>query len=229
MGTLVVNQYSKKESWIPTELSSLQYWYDASDLDSIVLSGSKVTQWDDKSVNQYHVTQSDDSLRPSLVLNAQNGLPGLDWGSSANSKALRKNSIDLSTENHFAVVRYTGILPIAGHPAILTSRFFNNVGDLQLAFLPGNTWYAGAMFHNGSNVALISASDFLGDPFIVRSNIPITPSTSHNIVIGMDRTLADRGWQGQIYEVLSVGDMTENEIQLLTNYLSVKWGIPLIP
>lgn len=60
-------------------VSGYYAWWDASDTTTISLSGSNVTQWDDKSGNGYNLTQSNDSLRPSSGTRTINGLNVLDY------------------------------------------------------------------------------------------------------------------------------------------------------
>lgn len=51
--------------WTPEELgASLAFWLDADDASTITLSGSSVTQWDDKSGNGKDVSQGTASLQP---------------------------------------------------------------------------------------------------------------------------------------------------------------------
>lgn len=68
MGTLTVSSGAAPESWTPAEIATA-LWLDAGDLSTIMLNGSKVTQWSDKSGNERHVTQGTDSLRPTLGTN----------------------------------------------------------------------------------------------------------------------------------------------------------------
>jgi hypothetical protein len=59
----------------PSSIAGLKGWYDASDTASISLSGSNVTQWNDKSGNGYHVTQGTAARRPvsgTTTLNSKN-------------------------------------------------------------------------------------------------------------------------------------------------------------
>lgn len=61
----------------PIPTTNLKAWYDAADTATISLSGSNVTQWDDKSGNGYHLTQGNNSLRPqsgTLTINSKNVL-----------------------------------------------------------------------------------------------------------------------------------------------------------
>lgn len=57
---------------LPT--ADLLVWYDASDAATITLTGSSVTDWDDKSGNGHHLSQANASLQPTLVSADQNGL-----------------------------------------------------------------------------------------------------------------------------------------------------------
>lgn len=54
----------------PPITSTLNRWYDASDLASLTLSGDKVSQWSDKSGNGIHVTNGTASQQPTLILNS---------------------------------------------------------------------------------------------------------------------------------------------------------------
>ena len=43
-------------NWLPTQISGISVWYDASDLTTLTFSGQNVTQWRDKSGNGYTLT-----------------------------------------------------------------------------------------------------------------------------------------------------------------------------
>ena len=58
----------------PASIANLQAWYDASDTATISLSGSAVTQWNDKSANAYNLTQGTAARRPSSGVNTLNSL-----------------------------------------------------------------------------------------------------------------------------------------------------------
>lgn len=61
-------------SWTsPDDIAGLQLWLDADDSDTITLNGSTVSQWDDKSGNDYHVTQSTASYQPTYNTAQLNG------------------------------------------------------------------------------------------------------------------------------------------------------------
>jgi hypothetical protein len=48
----------------PTDISGIKLWLDAADTSTITLSGSQVTQWNDKSGNNYNFAQSTAGNRP---------------------------------------------------------------------------------------------------------------------------------------------------------------------
>jgi hypothetical protein len=50
--------------FIPTQLSSCILWLDAADTSNVILSGTGVSQWSDKSGNGKHATQTNASYRP---------------------------------------------------------------------------------------------------------------------------------------------------------------------
>lgn len=73
--------------WTPKLLPNLITWLDADDSSTITLSGSNVTDWNDKSGSGNHVTQATSTRRPTLVTNSQNGRAALDfmWTTSGSS------------------------------------------------------------------------------------------------------------------------------------------------
>lgn len=63
----------------PADIANLKAWYDASDTATITVSGTEVTQWNDKSGNAYNVTQGTSSLRPLSGVRTQNGLNAIEF------------------------------------------------------------------------------------------------------------------------------------------------------
>lgn len=66
--------------WIPTYLgANLLLWLDASDSNSIILNGSNVSQWNDKSGNRNHVLQNVAGNQPTYNVSGLNNRPALDF------------------------------------------------------------------------------------------------------------------------------------------------------
>lgn len=87
--------YQRKAQWpisfSPAYLSGLQAWYDASDAStlydattggSLVATDGGVARWEDKSGNDYHMTQATAGARPLRKASVQNGLDGLRFDGS---------------------------------------------------------------------------------------------------------------------------------------------------
>ena len=72
---------SSKKSVVPfpLPLTNVMAWYDAADTTSISVSGTAVTQWNDKSGNGYHVIQNTATNRPASGVNVLNGLNVIDF------------------------------------------------------------------------------------------------------------------------------------------------------
>jgi hypothetical protein len=64
----------------PSSIANLKLWLDASDTATISLSGSAVTQWNDKSGNAKHVTQATSARRPSSGINTINSKNVITFG-----------------------------------------------------------------------------------------------------------------------------------------------------
>ena len=67
---------SQKVNWTPS-LISTALWLDAADASTITLTSGAVSQWNDKSGNARHATQSTTSSRPSYSSTGFNSLPGV--------------------------------------------------------------------------------------------------------------------------------------------------------
>lgn len=72
---------SEAQLWTPSVISK-RAWYDASDNATITHLSNIVSQWNDKSGNALHFTQTDNTKRPTLVPAGQNGLNYLQFGGS---------------------------------------------------------------------------------------------------------------------------------------------------
>jgi len=72
----------------PNSIAGLELWLDASDASTITLSGSDITQWDDKSDNAHILTPEGAGQEPSIVLAERNGRDVSRW-INANSDAMQ--------------------------------------------------------------------------------------------------------------------------------------------
>lgn len=63
------------DPFLPTDISNLAAWFDASDEASVIRSGGAVSQWNDKSGIGNNLTQATTNDRPQFAEDFQNGLP----------------------------------------------------------------------------------------------------------------------------------------------------------
>jgi hypothetical protein len=72
-------------SFDPLSISGCKLWLDAADTSTISLSGSDVTQWDDKSGNGYNFAQGTSANRPKSGTRTQNSLNVIDFDGTNDS------------------------------------------------------------------------------------------------------------------------------------------------
>jgi hypothetical protein len=73
IGNLVAGMVVRTGAFSPADIAGLKAWYDASDTSTISVSGSAVTQWNDKSINGYNVSQATGTKQPQSGTTTLNG------------------------------------------------------------------------------------------------------------------------------------------------------------
>jgi hypothetical protein len=80
---------SAAAGWTPAELGAdLALWLDADDASTITLNGSTVSQWNDKSGNDNHVSQGSASAQPEFAATGLNSKPTLRFNSPTQGRHL---------------------------------------------------------------------------------------------------------------------------------------------
>ena len=90
--------------WNPS-FTSTALWFDAADTSTITLTSNAVSQWNDKSGNNNHATQTDSTRRPIVSAAALNSLDVLTFDGSNDS--LRFSEIILNDNNTTGVSVFT--------------------------------------------------------------------------------------------------------------------------
>jgi len=67
----------------PADLDNLENWYDAADVDTVVESGGSVSEWKDRSPNQYHLSQPTGANQPATGSRKINTLGAIDFNGSS--------------------------------------------------------------------------------------------------------------------------------------------------
>jgi hypothetical protein len=212
--------------WNPSMISTA-LWLDAADASTVTTVSGNVSQWNDKSGNSRNVSQATLEQRPTYTAGLLNGLPGIDWGSTNNTKGLSIAS-GLVAAQIFAVADYDGTDPFQQFSALFTA-------DPSVLYRPvftsssGSNWLSNVQNHlNGSSTSSATALPTISSPFIVRNAAGNTSSTTRTVVyIGADTLFEpSRSWRGKIYEVIVIPSfLSLLETQKVEGYLAHKWGL----
>ena len=134
--------------WSPAEITT-SVWLDAADASTITADGNGISQWDDKSGNDHHAVQTNNTYKPAHVQNDLDGKDGVDFYLN---KSLRKNTgtqtvgyviavlkAENAIWNHiilFLVIEQTHVLVVSCK--WYNTGFHNNV-------YPGSVWVDGTL------------------------------------------------------------------------------------
>ncbi len=234
--------------FIPTNIVNCELWLDGADTSTITLNGADVSNWADKSSNNYEVTQTTAVSQPEYVLSAINNKNILRFnGSSEYLEHIYESSLNPDAITIFVVCSVTGGTGTYRSP--LTSRDTNQ-GYIYYAS-NANTWRlvtgdGGAFNSISDGTSSLSIPCILGATIIDGSQnfyvngIVATPGTDSYSVntdkpirIGAGNTETTPGsyFPGDIAEIIIYSRVLTTEERIrIENYLSTKWGIePLIP
>ena len=110
-------------------------WYDASDTATITVSGSAVTQWNDKSGNGYNLTQSTAAYRPLSGTRTLNSKNVIDFDGS-------NDSLQAATASNWTFLSNSGgssiflVIFVAVHPPRATKNPSTNADVPILVYSP---------------------------------------------------------------------------------------------
>ena len=208
-------------------------WLDAADASTITETGGKVSQWDDKSGNGHHVTQSTTNNQPTTNSRQQTGLNVIDFdgndltrNSSFNINttdltvfSVRKWDTNVSSDRVWTIQNLPnenlGKLNEAGFGIGYrspTNRQATYSANLNLELLSFAT--------NGTN----SQKIWVNGLFETENTGSVTPFTSNAITIGSDA--AGNSFDGMVAEVIIVeSSVSDNDRQKIEGYLAHKWGL----
>jgi hypothetical protein len=120
--------------WLPTDLGAdLALWLDADDASTITLNGSTVSQWDDKSGNNFNFANATASGQPAYLATGLNGKPSLRTD-GADTLFYQSSLLGQNVSGLTAAI--VGVHPVgAGFVANACDFFISNgVGNLSTRF-----------------------------------------------------------------------------------------------
>jgi len=218
----------------PTNITGLNLWLDAADTSTLLLNGSNVTQWNDKSGNGRNFYQAVTSNQPTLSNSAINSLPSVAFTVSQN---IVSSSFVVSPGNNstlFFVVQETS-LANAGNSAFFTST--TNYNRLLLMNRTSATcnivwYYNGYGYETNINAVVTPAlyvmnanSSFANFYYNGTFNSQAVPTNSATVATS-DTYRVGGGWIGYISEIIFFSNqLTTAQQQQVEGYLGWKWGI----
>ena len=231
---------------LPSEFSPV-LWLDANDSSTFSPVNGKISQWQDKSGNNYHYSQSDSTKYPSYSSNSLNGLPSITFdgndfltinsrlGFAANPHisifAVTSFISHIATDNRIFQLGNSGhSLAVAGGSGSWSWRFnggnevyssvvLNSVGQQAWVRQQGSNYAASQFFLNGTEqTRVIGASD---------STVPSDTASASFIGAGasagaVQSTLFSNV---KISELIVLNDSSEISRKALETYLARKWGL----
>ena len=228
----------------PTQIPGCQLWLDGADSSSVVLSGTTITQWKDKSGLLNHTTATGGVT--TYTANAINGLsaPYLNttWLTGPFATAYTGNKVQA-----FAVATLVSTAGAYGRILSLGRPGANDYNSGDTTFMMCRNTAQNLMIGRAGSYLTVNIPAY-STPFLAQSshnvniesiglNGILTPTTQNtgqagnfNLTsygIGTNTNTGDATyWQGYIGEVLYyTGVLTTVQIQQIEGYLAWKWGL----
>lgn len=234
--------------FLPSDLgSSLSVWLDAADAGTIVLDGSKVSQWRDKSGNGPHMTAL--GSQPTLAANSLNGLNTIAFDNRSVTQTLTSAYSYPGTDITLVSLAYSSRLggrtnfPRLWSMNATGQKDFDNTNGLLMLYGVGSPNNA-SMYRNNS-VAVQSTINTNAQwafhvgtksggstTFSTNGETRVNGSTSSaalgfNVIrIGNDTEAQDSGLFGNVAEAMIFSRaLNLSQQQLIEGYLAHKWGL----
>ena len=200
-------------------------WLDAADANTITLSGSNVTGWNDKSGNNNHFVQSTSSAQPTYISNSLsfNGTSNYLYQSNTSQYILNNLSawtifsvqkINTAAGGTQIVYRY-GIRGIL-YESISTTYYFFNYSPI-------------AVSGSGDGIAAVVVANATETGYIngVSQGSATGPTTTGQDAFTLGASNASSGFlNGYIYEIIMFNTaLTTTQRQQVEGYLAWKWGL----
>lgn len=251
MSLIYINPYVFSAPWTPAQITTA-IWLDASDASTITESGGVVSQWDDKSGNGRHFTQSTVANRPTFESAVQNGLSAVKFVNGPGAGATRQfveNTSYTNTSNQLTIFSVHRNLSGASG-ANIYGRLFSFAPSNQLDYATTGGILLCYGITSGITLyrsfAAIASTAAISDTWCVvdaerdagngsvslNGNTRVTgstPTADFNIGrtrIGNDFSANDSGIQGWVGENIAIsGVIDASTKEKMQGYLAHKWGL----
>ena len=237
-------------AWSPTHLASIACWLDASDTATIILvSGTNVSEWRDKSGNERHATQATSANQPTYISSGMNSLGLVDWDGSNDAMTISGGTTTLhsalSADNTYSMAWVVKPDTISGQEVLLYVpedgwKFLVEIksdgglywGDITSnyriysggSFFGANTGSFFTLIKTGSGAGTAHVAGTLNNTFTIQgSGLSNTPSLGSAFILGQYPGLFYNGKMAEI--IISNYSWDTSERQQVEGYLAHKWGL----
>jgi len=225
-------------SVLPNMIPGCALWLDAADASTVVLSGSNVTQWNDKS-GLSNNTKSVTGI-PKFTNNALNGYPSISFNGSSGFFGPASNTTSNLTGFFVGTmsngVYFTGRALSLGNAGQFDYNTASNINLLSANTPPTICWFRGNQYVNYSisySVPFIYCATFNGISGSLYYNGSFkgsngsTGTFNYSIYgIGIETGSDVSYWLGNISEVIIYNSsLTTIQRQQIEGYLAWKWGL----
>ena len=219
----------------PAALANLSVWLDAADTSSIVHSLGAVSQWSDKSGNNFHAVQAIAARQPRTNLVTINGLNTIDFDGTSHTMPLSSGT--------FGITAGANTIFVAGRIDVVKEQAFFN-GQVSAANTFNVSPFNGPLSaRHSSTTSIALGSAVAGDRILVAlrrdgttqtawrgggtgvTNLSATSFTMTTMTLGA-LVLTNRPLNGQLAELVWYARaLTNTEINQVGGYLGAKWGM----
>ncbi len=228
-------------SFLPTSIGSIFWWYDASDTATITSDAAgSVSQWNDKSGNNYHATQAIASAQPITGVSVINSKNGLFTNSNTQHMLVPTTASTITLGNYTVIAvgqkQASALEVMFGFRAGVTNRALAFTNTSDSVFSVRSNTSTGTVTMNANTTA---GTTFIGGYVVSASTItPFvngvfgTPGTNAQVINTIDGISLmnggdnTAGFTGMYLEtVCYTSALTSSALNQLGQYLGTKWGV----
>lgn len=224
-----LTEFGGPKLWTPSDITT-KFWYDAYDEDTIIDSGGSVSQWNDKSGNGFHLTQSNGTNQPDTGASI-GGLNALNFNGS--NHYLDRSSITATQPLNVFMVLKPDVAPgtskfiadgISGRIAISITS-----GD-KFGLFAGSTASGLTTVVGGTKYLLVGrVNGASSQQWLNGTDDTSTTNSGGQNLDGITVGAKNGGalhYDGKIGEYLAFeGNLTDATRIIIEGYLAHKWGL----
>jgi hypothetical protein len=215
----------------PSDLTGLQLWLQADQIQGIV-SGASLSTWTDSSASNAHAAEITAAFTPIFLTNQRNGLSAVSFGGSTSQFMSSSISMgdgmtlagavapSVGTPSQRLISASGGQVKLNVSASVGSIQYIRSAGIFQNALAPG-TWIS--LFGFGDTATSNATLSVNG--VITTGSAATSGTTGNSCQIGASGS-SSLTWAGLAGELLIYNrNITESERSSLDSYLRTKWAI----